>query len=1233
MTTRAADRAAPAEGALAEKSAFSSDYALLCAALLLVGLGCQGSSGASGAYVADPDAWQPGARAYNQTLDGGEAAADSGANDIKPLSDSKGSSDADAFVTDVGLIDGSGTDGGTGDGGNSKDISADTGPVWPAGKMQLLSAFSADGQTIKLRMNKPVDSGSLAGGTFEISSTSGGAVIVPQSVALAADPQFIALTLSAKDLAAINSSYTYTALAKNLKAQDGELLDVTKNKATIKRTVYVMLMWHQHQPTYLDPIADVLTSPWVRKHATKDYYDMAAVLQDYPGVHVTINITPVMLNQLIPYYLERLAPFVDTKKNTVDAKGFLAKWQGHTDPWVDLLLQPTPDPATATPKQIGLFYADPWSCVSTAPVLMNRFPAYAALRDKNPATLTQDDLLALKIWFEIAWLDPDFLHGPVALPTGDVVDLTDIIQPSGPYPAPTQVDTTTFTLKVAPSEALANRLVAEEVKIMKAVIPIHQKLMYHADTHLGQIEVATTPFYHPILPLVQNTELMQYGQPFDPKPVPPFSYPQDAAAQVGRAVAFYESIFGQKPLGMWPGEGSVAEDVIQHFKKFGITWVATDQAVLAQSKGFKADKTGLDTTQAPISPWMVDTDKVVGDGGDTSDEMAIFFRNTTMSNDIGFKYQGMTGDDASTDLLKNVSAQAPKFGAPDRVITLVLDGENAWETFVKAHDGKEFFHSLYGKFQQAEAAGEIITVTGTEYLQGNPLRNVPAHPTTQLNELEPLFPGSWIGGNFAIWIGETEENTGWEYLLTARQDMDKSGLIQPDPLILQPKDTTSIDYHVWKAFDEIYAAEGSDWFWWYGGDMTSPSNDDSPFDTAFRTHLAGAYAQMNAALQLMGKSPIPLPDFKPIIQANPQAPQGPLDPAPTLDGVFTPNESEWSTKGGFFFDSDTSGAMANPDDWMATIYYGTGKYAGKDGVFIAVQHNFDLTVPTNAALAIYFSHKHILNATTGDVVQDPATLKTRLGDDLVWKGKGAAKELWISLKSGVVTPELRKSDGTAQWASIAPVPFNGKVGGPVKNGKLLEIFVPLSDLGLSTADPLEVQLLFANGGKTADLAPSLESNELIEDPTAAMFVTFVCDASGSSIAVDTFGPINTMPPPKGKGIVYIAGNDPKLGMKSAWVPNKIALRDDGQGGDDKAGDNLWTLVLPFSKGTTLKYKYTIGVPANEGQWAGTEEFPLTERGLQISKDPTKKKVKVADTFADRPPVSGQAGSKTVVTLQ
>lgn len=1180
------------------------------------------------------------AAAYNAGLQGGwpDVTTDIASSDVVPADGAVGTeADAGSDVSDAEPDPTADADTGSApdDGGDSETANdtadgvaaadadatgdaADAGPTWPAGTLKVESAFSPDGKGVRVRCNKPptaasaaCDSATSCAKTYTIQASNASTVPV-LAAQLAEDPRFVALTLDPG--VTINPALTYTALVKNLTGIDGAALDGSKRKAIIKRTVYLHLLFHQHQPTYEDPIAGQLTSPWVRKHATKDYYDMASRLAPYPDVHLTMNLTAVLLKQLQGYYVDRMKPFVDTKANKVDAAAFLAKWKGRTDPWIDLLLEPTPTPQSATEKQLGLLYADPWSCVSTAPVLMKRFPDYEQLREKNPATLTQQDYLGLKIWFELAWMDPDFLLGPVKLASGDVVDLTDVIdaKPNG-----------TFFLKVPLSEALANRIVAEEYKIMAATVPIHKQMAYLPDVGAqgkptGQIELTTTPFYHPILPLIHDSNLMGPGQPFDPKPAATFSYPQDAAAQVGRAVGYFQELFGFAPKGMWPGEGSVAEEVIQHFVAHGIVWIATDQQVL--------EKSGKYPGGAPVGPFMVDVDTQPGEGGSASDELGVYFRNTNQSNDIGFKYQGLTGDQASDDLIKNVTSQAPAFGAPDRVITLILDGENAWETFAVEHDGVGFFVKLYSKLGALQQSGEIITVTGSEYIQGNPARNVPAHPLTKLPELEPLFPGSWIGGNFGIWIGESEENAAWGYLLQARKDLAKSGLAQPDPYVPAPTQPGTLAFETWYAWDEIYGAEGSDWFWWYGADMTSPSNDDSPFDQAFRTHLAGMYKHMNAALKLQGKAEIAMPDFKPLIQAAAQVPPGPFTTPPTLDGKLTPNESEWGAQGGFFFDSDTNDAQANPDDWIATVFYGWDA----KGLYLGVQHNFDLS-KASGELLVYLSHKHIVDEKTGTFQEDPAVATGRGGLALGMKSKGAARELRVVVAGGKAGVEWRASDGKSAWDTLPTVSFGGTVAGPVAGGKLLEMLLPWKDLGLSLGDPIEVRVAFRKDNKNADTAPSLEAKYLVDDATNAVFCTFEVDASEKQVKMDLFGWIETFPPPKGKGVIYIAGNHPKLGMKTGWVPNKVALRDDGQQGDKAAGDQIWTGVFAFPRGSSIRYKYTSGLPKDEGKWGGTEEFPLTERGLEVTKDPTKTKVRVQDTFADRPQPSGTKASMTIIT--
>ncbi|GMV43411.1 MAG: hypothetical protein AMXMBFR64_51270 [Myxococcales bacterium] len=1064
----------------------------------------------------------------------------------------------------------------------------------------VVSAFSSDGERITVRYDEDMDP--VTGADAE-NFTVRGSDNSQLGVTLAeTDGLFATLTLDAA--AKINPSLTYTVQVKNVTDLAGNKIHPQKNKATIRRSVYLTIIWHQHQPLYHDAIRDEMSGPWVRKHATKDYYDMAAILELYPDVNLNINITVVLLNQL-NIYLERLGPYVDVKTNTVDAPAFLAKWKGHTDPWVDLLLEPTPTPKSATEAQLDLLYAGPWSCVSTSDQIMQRFPEYVALREKNPAELTQEDFLALKIWFELAWFDPDFLDGPVTMPDGSVVDLSDVLEKKGGK----------YTLRVPLTEAVANRLVADNYKIMANTVAIHKKLMYDPDTKKGQIELATTPFYHPILPLIFNSDLAKQGQPFDPVPSPPYAYPEDANAQVARAVAFFEETFGIKPRGMWPGEGSVAEDVVHLFVDNGIRWIATASKVLEKS---------TPSGQPAYYPYRVDGDKAVGDNGNTDDEMIILFRDTELSDKVGFTFQSLTGAAATQEFFKDVLAQAPSFGGKDRMVVVILDGENAWESYKYEHDGKGFFHALYGALQQSYQVGEIIPVTVSEYLDGNPARNVPPHPVHEQTELEPLWAGSWIDGTFAIWIGEGEENLAWGCLAKSRAALAQSGLPQPNPSAPPPVDTSSYAWLVWKAWDEIYAAEGSDWFWWFGQDMTTPSNDDTPFDKGFRAHLAGMSEFMNEALAMKGKPPIDVPECPPIIQAKPKALEGPFTKPPVIDGKFTPNESEWDIGGALYFDDDSGGAIKNPDDDIAVVYYGydaTTFYVG-----ISANEVLSDKLGKSYDLAVYLSHKHVVDAATGTFQQDPFNTTTPQGLKLEFKAGGAAREVRVDFSGATAKVGLNKANGSGGWT---PAANSIKLGGPLAGNKIIELGIPFTDMGFTLGDPLELLVVAVEGGKVIDAAPTLGSKIVFEDVTNQVYVTFEVDVSGTCEAIDKYTSLkNPPPPPDGnKGIVYITGNQDSL---SNWVPNKIPMVDNGVAPDLKAKDYKWTATFPFAPGTLLRYKYTVGLPSQEGSWSQSEEFPLTERGYEVPQDPGIKKVTLKDCFADRPQPSGTLGPKTKV---
>ncbi|MCD6531571.1 hypothetical protein J7K99_03905, partial [bacterium] len=583
--------------------------------------------------------------------------------------------------------------------------------------------------------------------------------------------------------------------------------------------IYLNIIWHQHQPLYLDPKRDQLRGPWVRAHATKDYYDMAAILQKYPEVHCTINLTSVLLFQLLEYYVNRLAPYVDLQHNRVDAKRYFAEMADKTDPWIDMALKPTGD---FTPEDDANLYKNPWNSFGISDVMIERFPEYKALRDKG-GNYTVDEKRQIKFWHYLAWFDPDFLRGPVELPTGYVCDLSDLVEERDGK----------FYLRHPITEDDCNRIIAEVYKVCAAVVPIHKKLMYHPDTHTGQIEIITTPYYHPILPLIYDTDVAKICMPGVPLPTR-FHYPDDADAQVARAVRFYEEIFGQKPYGMWPGEGSVSEDIVSTMTHNKIMWMATGDGVLYRS---------TPPNQPFYYSYRVDTDREPGTLSGAK-SMAIVFRNTDLSDRIGFKYQRKTGEEAADDFIRGVL----RYASPDedRLLTVILDGENAWEWYRLDPDGKGFLNALYRKLTKLQREGKIITVTTSEYILGNPERGIKPHPIERMTELEPLWPGSWINANFDTWIGEPEENYAWEYLLTVRQDLGNSGIPRPDPGAEPPTEKDGEKWFAYRAWEEMYAAEGSDWFWWYGADQGAPGGDE-PFDRAFLAHLEGVYDFMKKA--------------------------------------------------------------------------------------------------------------------------------------------------------------------------------------------------------------------------------------------------------------------------------------------------------------------------------------------------------------------------------------------------
>ncbi|GAB4176244.1 MAG: hypothetical protein Kow00108_11540 [Calditrichia bacterium] len=675
-----------------------------------------------------------------------------------------------------------------------------------------------------------------------------------------------------------------------------------------QKPVYLNLIWHQHQPSYEDTRTRSLIGPWVRTHATKDYFDMAYRLKKYPNLHMTINLTSVLLTQLQHYYIDRLKPYIHLANEEFRVDEFKNRFGGRTDPWLDLLTTPT---SQLTKKQRDYLYNwsgnQAWNCFSISEHTIKWFPEYIELIPegvsvgsftgiKKRQDFTIEEKRKLKFLFNLANFDPMFLRGSVALPIrnerGEQIysrvhrwiryESGDTLDPSDDR----------YYLKEKITEEDCQQLVVEIYKVLLSVVKIHKRLQYDPFLHKGQIELITTPYYHPILPLIYDSEIMKQNQPDDLSPQP-FRYPEDARWQVREGIELYKTTFGRLPVGMWPGEGSVSKDVIHLFADEGISWIATGPQVLVKS--LKKDDMG-NLSKDELSTFY-------NIKGQNNSNIVGMFRDLGISDDIAFNYPNMQPRQSVKDFVKKILSYSESSHA-EPIVTVLLDGENCWEHFRYSHDGTEFLDYFYYSLDSLQKEGQIITVTPSEYIFGNPERKISAHKATTMPIIEDLWPGCWFAPDFKIWIGEEEENIAWEYLGKARKVFDDLNLTY------NPDHPNKWIKRAWK---EMFAAEGSDWFWWYGNDQTAPGGADAAFDINFRLHLNNVFYYLARAGFNVVK-----PEFPPIINANinPETFK-PFVKQPRINGYL---DKVW--KEGAMVVDDDGGAQFTASDYIKVLYGG-----------------------------------------------------------------------------------------------------------------------------------------------------------------------------------------------------------------------------------------------------------------------------------------------------------------------
>lgn len=530
-----------------------------------------------------------------------------------------------------------------------------------------------------------------------------------------------------------------------------------------KQPMSVVLCWHMHQPEYRDLRTGNVHLPWAYLHATKDYVDMAAHLEAVPEARAVVNFAPILLEQIESY--------IDQVKSYLEGLGVIR----------DPLLAELAEPALPGNAQARLQLMQ--DCMrANRERMIDRFEPYQRLAtmaewyESHPDSLiyaSNQFLADLLVWYHISWMAESLLRGDARL-------------------ARLREKAHNFSLHDR-RELL--QIILEQ---MQSVIP-----RYRALAERGQVELSMSPYAHPIVPLLLDMESAREAMPDVHLPVIT-EYPGGEARvhwHMRQGLATFERVFGRRPVGLWPPEGGVSQQALELFSEYDFRWVASGGTVLSNSH---------DATSKSCSHRVYRFGNVAID---------CFFRDDGLSDLIGFNYSDWHANDAVANLIghmENIAKVCPD--RDDCLITIVLDGENAWEYYPE--NGHYFLDQLYRSLAKHPS---LKMTTFEQFL---------AEKTPNPASEDHLTAGSWVYGTFSTWIGDSDKNRGWEILVEAKRTFDEqvaSGRLSAEDIAAAEK--------------QLAICEGSDWFWWFGD--YNPTATVNQFDQLFRMHLANLYQMLH----------------------------------------------------------------------------------------------------------------------------------------------------------------------------------------------------------------------------------------------------------------------------------------------------------------------------------------------------------------------------------------------------
>lgn len=576
---------------------------------------------------------------------------------------------------------------------------------------------------------------------------------------------------------------------------------------SVGKKLSIAFYWHMHQPVYqLNTDSDYLM-PWVRLHGVKDYLDMLLIMNNFEKLKLNFNLVPVLLDALIDYGdkgyhdIHSRLTITDIDELTNDDKEFILN---------------------------NFFDANYSSMIYHHAYYNELYHKRFSSETINVDDFSNQEYADIMAWFNLAWIDPSYKE---MFP-----ELNELIQKDRNF-------------------SLEDRLAIIEFhrKIIRLIIPTYKEFM-----EKGRIEITTSPYYYPILPILLDIKSAQANLSAPDPTLFDLNMTEDAKLQTEYALNRIEELFGRRPKGIWPSEHCLSPEELNLFKELGLSWAISDEGLLASSINFEFVRDFKGYLEDPYFLMKSYEYKT------QNSNLQLIFRDSVIPNLISFEYANHDPQIAAADLYDRIKVIQNKIQtSPDsnHLLTIAVDGENCWENYME--DGSTFLNAIYSMIEEDES---LETVLISDYLEQE----------KHHRQLQKVYSGSWINKNFQLWVGEPIKNLAWSYVKKVKEDL--VNFIKENP------EHRGVPY----AYKELLIAQGSDWFWWYG--EPNDSGQDHIFDYLFREHLKNIYRYIGFEPPTYLNTPLISTFTKPT-----RYPKSTI--SPKIDGVDLPDDEDWLNAG------------------------------------------------------------------------------------------------------------------------------------------------------------------------------------------------------------------------------------------------------------------------------------------------------------------------------------------------